>query len=134
MFELNFYQDQKNWKHNLLPIEISKNNSERVFDFLIYKNFFALTKSLHVFLGDHRKMFFCRRCLNSCTSENMLMIHKRKCENYDITNIRTSSESHLPWKDHFRETAVNFRIIADLEAYNELDNSSIGNKTIKILK
>ena len=28
IFELNFYQDQKNWKHNLIPIEISKNISD----------------------------------------------------------------------------------------------------------
>ena len=25
IFELNFYQDGNNWKHNLIPIDISKN-------------------------------------------------------------------------------------------------------------
>ena len=26
IFELNFYQDQNKWKHNLIPIEISEND------------------------------------------------------------------------------------------------------------
>ena len=26
LFELNFYQDQNKWKHNLIPVEISKND------------------------------------------------------------------------------------------------------------
>ena len=30
IFELNFYQDKDKWKHNLIPIEISKNDSNRV--------------------------------------------------------------------------------------------------------
>ena len=57
-----------------------------------------LLEKLKVFLGDHNKKFICRRCLNSYTSENMLMLHKPKCENNDTTTIRTSSESHLHWK------------------------------------
>ena len=35
IFELNFYQDQNYWKHKLIPIEISKNNSDRVIDLAI---------------------------------------------------------------------------------------------------
>ena len=46
-----------------------------------------------MFLGNHHKKFICRRCLNSYTSENMLKIHKPKCDNNDITTVRTSSES-----------------------------------------
>ena len=57
-----------------------------------------LLEKLNVFLGDHNKKFICTRCLNSYTSENMLMLHKPKCENNDTTNIRASSESHLHWK------------------------------------
>ena len=38
IFELNFYRDQKKWKHKLIPIEISKNESDKVIDLLIYKN------------------------------------------------------------------------------------------------
>ena len=38
IFELNFYQDQNQWKHKLIPIEVSKNNSDRVIDLAIYKN------------------------------------------------------------------------------------------------
>ena len=38
IFELTFYQDQNKWRHKLLPIEVSKNNSDRVIDLATYKN------------------------------------------------------------------------------------------------
>ena len=101
IFQLNFYQDKNKWKHNLSPIQISKKESDRFVDLLIYKKHYALIKKLDVFLGDHYKNFICRRCLSSYTSENMLMLHKPNCENNDITTIRTSSESHLHWKKTF---------------------------------
>ena len=37
IFELNFYQDQNNWRHRLIPIEVSKNKSDKVIDLAIYK-------------------------------------------------------------------------------------------------
>ena len=96
IFELNFYQDQNKWKHHLIPIKIcEKDESDRVVDFLIYKNHYAFNKILNIFLGDHQKNFMCRRCLTSYTSENVLKIQKPNCENHDITAIRTSSDSHL---------------------------------------
>ena len=58
IFELNFYQDQNKWKHKLIPIEISKNNSDRVIDLAIYRNHYVPTKKLDVFLGDHNKKIF----------------------------------------------------------------------------
>ena len=134
IFELNFYQDKNKWKHNLIPIELSKNKSDRVVDLLIYKNHYALVKKINVFLGDHHKNFICRRCFNSYTSENMLTIHKPKCENNDITTIRTSSDSHLHWKKHFHKNPLYFRIYADFESDNEKVNSSMGNKTTIIYK
>ena len=103
IFELNFYQDKSKWNHNLIPIEISKNESDRNVDLLLYKKHYALIKKLNVFLGDHHKSFICGRCLSSYTSKSMLMLHKPKCENNDISSIRTSSESHLHWKDHFHK-------------------------------
>ena len=48
--------------------------------------------------------------------------------------IRTSSELHNHWKKHFHENPLNFRIYADFEADNELDNSNTGNKTTNIYK
>ena len=128
IYELNFYQDGEKWKHNLIPIEISKNESDRVVDLLIYKNHYALIKKLHVILGDH-KSFVCRRCLNSCTNENALTNHKEKCGDDNICTIRTSNESHLYWKKHFQKNPIYFRIIADFEADNEVDGSSLENKT-----
>ena len=43
-FELNLYQIGDKWKHNLLLIEISKSESDRVVDLLIYKNHYAVIK------------------------------------------------------------------------------------------
>ena len=134
IYELNFYQDGDKWKHNLLPIEISKNDSDKVVDLLIYKNHYALIKKLHVFLGDHNKSFVCRQCLNSYTCQNALTNHEEKCGDDNICTIRTSNESHLYWKKHFHKNPLYFRIIADFEADNEKDNSKIGSKTTNIYK
>ena len=103
IYELNFYQDGDKWKHNLIPIEISKNESDKIVDLLVYKNHYALIKKLHVFLGNHNKSFVCRRCLNSYTCENALTIHKEKCGQDNISTIRTSNESHFFWKKHFHK-------------------------------
>ena len=48
IFELQFYQENINWKHKLIPIKVRENNSETVIDFLIYKNHYALIRKLHV--------------------------------------------------------------------------------------
>ena len=133
-YELNFYQDGSKWKHNLIPIESSKNESDKVVDLLIYKNHYALIKKLHVFLGNHNKNFLCRRCLNSFTNENALINHEEKCGDDNICTIRTSSDSHLYWKKLFHTNPLYFRIIADFEADNEIDGSSVGNKTTNIYK
>ena len=101
IYELNFYLDGDKRQHNLIPIEISQNGSDKVVDLLIYKNHYALIKKLHVFLGDHNKNFECRRCLNSYTCENALKKHKEKCGDVNICTIRTSNESHLYWKKTF---------------------------------
>ena len=134
IYELNFYQDGDKWKHNLIPREISKNESEKVIDLLFYKNHYALIKKIHVFLGNHNKSFVCRRCLNSYTCENALINHKEKCGDDNICTIRTSNESHLYWKKHFRKNPLYFRVIAAFEADNRKHNSKIGNKTTNIYK
>ena len=134
IFELNSYQDQDKWKHKLIPIEVSKNDSDRVIDVAIYKNHYVLIKNLIVFLGNHNKNFICRRSLNSYTSENVLMKHKPKWKNNDITTIKTSSESHLNWKKDFHRNPLYFRIYVDFEADNEKDISIVGNKTTNIHK
>ena len=134
IYELIFYQDVDKWKHNLLPTEISKNESDNVIDLLIYKNHYALIKKLHVFLGNHKKSFVCRRCFNSYACEDALINHKEKCGDDNICTIRTSNESHLYWKKLFHKNPLYFRIIADFEADNEKDDSKIGNKTTNIYK
>ena len=72
--------------------------------------------------------------MSSNTSENMLMKHRQKCGNDNITAIRISNESHLPRKKHFHKNPLYFRIYADFEADNEKDNSIIGYKTTNIYK
>ena len=134
IFELKFYQDQNQWKHKLIPIEISKNDVDRVIDLAIYKNHYVLIKKLDVFLGDHNKKFICGRCLSSYTSENMLSKHNQKCGDDNITAIKTSNEPHLYWKKHFHKNLLCFRIYADFEADNEKDNTIIGNRTTNIYK
>ena len=129
IYELYFYQEGEKWKHNLIPIEISKNESDKVIDLLISKNQYALLKKLHVFLGTHNESFVCRRCLISYTCENALINHKEKSGDDKTCTVRTSNESHLYWKRHFHKNPLNFRIIADFEADNEIDGSNIGNKT-----
>ena len=89
IFVLNFYQDQNQWKHKLIPIEVSKNETDKVIDLAIYKNHYVLIKKLDVFLGDHNRKFICRRCLSSYTSENMLIKHKQNCRDDNITTIKT---------------------------------------------
>ena len=79
IFGIVFYQDQNKWKHKLIPIEISKNDSDKVIDLAIYKNHFVLIKKLDVFL-DHNKKLICRQGLSSYTSENMLRKHKQNVE------------------------------------------------------
>ena len=46
IYGLNFSQNGDNWKHILIPIEISKNESDKVFDLLIYKNHYDLIKKI----------------------------------------------------------------------------------------
>ena len=130
---MNFYQDQNKRKHKLIYVAISKNDeSDRVVDLLFYENHYALIKKLHFFLGNYHKTIICKRCLNSYTSETMLRIQNSKCEDQELTTIRTSSESHLQWKKHFHRNPLYFKTYAYFEADNEIDNSGIGNKTIKI--
>ena len=101
IFEINFHQDQNKWKHKLIPVEISKNESDRVIGLAIYKTLYILIKKIDVFLGDHNKTFICRQCVSSYTSEKMLMKHKQKCGDDNITTIKTSKESHLQKEQTF---------------------------------
>ena len=41
LYELIFYQDDNKWRHNLIPIEVSKNDSARVVDINLQKSLCA---------------------------------------------------------------------------------------------
>ena len=64
----------------------------------------------------------------------MLMKHKQKYGEDNITTIKTSNESQIYWKKHFHKNPLYFRIYADFEADKEKDNSGLGNKTTNICK
>ena len=49
IFELNFWQEQNKWQRKLIPIEISKNESNRIVDLLIYKNHCVLNNNTAVY-------------------------------------------------------------------------------------
>ena len=51
-----------------------------------------------------------------------------------MCTIRTSNDSHLYCKKHYHKNSLCFRIIADFEADNEVDDSRVGNKTANICK
>ena len=135
IFELNFYQDQYKWKLKLLPIEINKNVQDRVIDLIIHQNHYVLIKKLPMFLGNHNCIFVCRRCLNSYTSQNIMIKHKQQCGEQDITSLRLCNEPHLYWKKKcFQKNPLYFRIYAHFKADNEIENSFIGNKTTENYK
>ena len=132
--EISFYQDGDKWEHNLIPIEISKNESDKVIDLIFYKNPYALIKKLHVFLGKYNKSSVCRQCSKSYTNESTLKNHKEKCREDNMCTMRTSSESQLYWKKHVPKHPLFFKIVADFEADNEIDNSNTCKKTTSIYK
>ena len=62
------------------------------------------------------------------------MLHKPKTDKYNIFTIRTSSDSHLHWKNHSHQNSLSFRIYSDFEADNEIDNSNKSNRATNIHK
>ena len=130
IYELGF--KQHNHKHKLIPVEISKNVSDKVIDLLIYKNHYVLIKKLNVFIGKHDSKYICRKCLNSYTTNKALINHKRLCK--ENQKLKTSPESHIYWKKYFQKNKLYFRVYADFEADNKKEDTSIGDKTTNIYK
>ena len=112
IYELGFDQN----KYNLIPIEKSKNESYQVIDLLIYKNHYVLIKKLNVFIGKHDCKYICRKCLNSYTTNSMLIKHKKLCK--ENQQLKTSPNSHIYWNKYYQKNKLYFRIYADFEADN----------------
>ena len=100
IFELKFYFDGK---HKLVPIELSKSEYETTIDLLIYKNHYVLIKKLHIFIGNSKCKFICRRCLSCFEHEHVLMKHKDRCEQQDFTAIKLPLDKQLNWKKHHKK-------------------------------
>ena len=101
---------------------------------LIYKNHYVLKEKLNVVLGKSDSKYICRRCLSSYSSKNVLLKYKIKCEQQEITSIKTSNGSHPYWKKYFHKIPLYFRIYADFECDNQIDSSNIGNMTTNMYK
>ena len=127
------HEEDKIWKHKLIPLEISENNGEYEIGLLIYKNHYVLIKKLHVFLGKPDRIYICKRCLSSYSNQKVLEKHKFKRGQQGITSIRTSNESHIYWKKYFHKIPLYFRVYGDFECNNEIDNSNMGKKLLIII-
>ena len=77
---------------------------------------------------------FVEDCLSSYTNQNVSLKRKHRCEQQEITSIRTSDESHVYWKKQFLMNPLSFRIYADFEADNEMDISSGCKRTTSIFE
>ena len=92
---MSFYHNQNTSKYKSIPIEISKNNSDKVIDLLINKNDCVFIKKLNRFLGNHICRYICRRCSNSNTSQGVLINHMQRCDQQEKISIRLRTESQL---------------------------------------
>ena len=127
IYELGFDQI----KHKLIPIvEVNKNESDKVIDLITYKNHYVLIKKLNVFIGKHDCKYICRKCLNSYTTHNMLVKHKKLCQ--ENQQLKTSTNSHIYWKKYFQKNKLYFRTYPDFDADNKKENTNIGDKTTNI--
>ena len=128
IYELGFDQN----KYKLIPIEISKKESDKVIDLLIYKNHYVLIKKINVFIRKRDCRYVCRKCLNSYTNNSMLVKLKNLCK--ENQQLKTSSISHIYWNKYFQKNKLYFRIYADFEADNKKEDIKIGDKTTNIYK
>ena len=63
------------------------------------------------------------------------MINEPKCENYNISTVRTSSETHLHSKDHFHKNPLEFGICDNFETDHKiLVSKAVCNKTTNIYR
>ena len=88
-----------------------------------------------MFIGKEHNEYICRRCLYSYTFHGVLIDHRQKCGQQEITSIELSNGLYIIWKIHFHKNPIHFKNIADFEADNEIeDGEVVGNKTTKIYK
>ena len=132
IYELNFYHDQGKKKHKIIPVETSKNESDKIIDLLIYRNHYVLIKKLNIFIGKEKCKLICRKCLRSYISHNMLIRHKNLCG--ENQQLKSSPNAHIYWKKYFHKNKLCFRIYADFEADNKKENTIIGDKTTNVYK
>ena len=72
--------------------------------------------------------------MSSFSSQNVLLKHKQRSNQQEITIFRTSNESHTNWKKHLEKSVKCFRIYAGSEIVNEFDDFSIGDNSAIVFK
>ena len=87
-----------------IPVEISKNECDNVFDSIIQENHSVIIKTIHGLSVEHDCKFVFRRCFSSFPNKTVLIKHKESCKQQEISN-KTSNESHLFWKKHFHKNS-----------------------------
>ena len=97
IYELGFDQN----KYKLIPIEINKNESDKVIDLIIYKNHYVFIGKLNVFIAKRDCKYVCRKCLKSYTTHSMLVKYKKLCE--ENQQLKTFSNSQIYWNKYFQK-------------------------------
>ena len=72
--------------------------------------------------------------MNAYTSEIVKIKHKQQCEQQEKTIIRNSIEPLINWRKHFQKNPLYHQVFADFGTNNDIDNSSLGNKTTDVQK
>ena len=63
--------------------------------------------------------FFCRRCINSLSSSDVLAKVTRLCEKNDVTTIKFPDDSPLTWINYFHTKPTHFRIYEGFDCDSE---------------
>ena len=141
IFELNFYQDKNKWKHNLIPIEISKNESDRVVDLLIYKNHCKLKikcpddeeiertkkiiKILDIKRGEELTGIYLKSdvLLLACVFEKFIKV---TINEFGINPLYCVSLPGYTWQCGLKYTGVNLKTLQDKDLILLLENNIRG--------
>ena len=92
---------------DLLPV-INENNSHYVYVKDFNRFLFHKTKNKN-------KKYFCKSCLQCCSSKNMLTEHKKVCLSINGAQSARLEKGTIEFKNYFKQIPVPFKIYADFE-------------------
>ena len=103
------------------PVHISDQKFKNSMDLLIISD---KVKSYHVYIKDFSKLmfnktknkkYFCKYCLQCCSSEKHLVKHKETCLKINGKKIVNLNSGFIEFKNCSRQVPAPFRICADFE-------------------